>query len=422
LFLIASSNEAGTGTTVSVFPSSVTANLGQNFSINVNVTGVSDLYGWEFSLNWTATILNVVNVTEGPFLKSGGSTFFYYNLNATEGHMTVEDTLLGNVQGVSGSGVLATITFNVKSSGQSPLNLYYALLINSSEQVIPCQLTGGNVYPSHDVAVTNVNVSPITVLPGTIVHVNATVQDLGGFAETFNVTAYANSQSIGVQKVSLSSGSSKTLLFTWNTTGYSTGDYIVSAVASTVPGETNTANNVKAAANIVTILYNGHYIAVVSVKSIKTVVGQGYCDNIDVTAKNFGVYTERFNVTAYANTTAIQTQTPNLTSGNNVTLTFTWSTSSFAKGNYTIWAYATPVPGQTDTSNNTLTDGRVLVSIPGDVDGEKMVTALDLGLIGISMFTKPGMPGWNPNCDITNAGAVSAIDMAIAGMHLFQKW
>ena len=274
----------------------------------------------------------------------------------------------------------------------------------------------------HDVAVTSVSVSPTTLLPGTIVHINATAQDQGDFAETFNVTAYANSHHIGVQKVSLSIGSLKTILFTWNTTGYSTGDYIVSAVASTVPGETDTTNNVKAAANIVTILYNGHYIAVVSVKSIKTVVGQGYCDNLEVTAKNFGVYTERFNVTAHANTTAIETQTPNLTSGNNATLTFTWNTEGFSYGNYTISAYATPVPGQTDTSNNTLIDGWVLVSIPGDVIGDRYVGGLDITVIGSCLFTSPGEKGWNPNCDIMNTGFIGGIDITIVGQHLFQSW
>ena len=146
-FLIAPSNATGAAT-VSVFPSSITAVVGQNFSINVNVTGVSDLYGWEVELNWTATILNEVNATEGPFLKwDGNSTFFYYNLNATAGQITAECTRLGKVSGVNGSGVLVNIKFSVQSSGQSSLNLY-AILLNSHEQAIPSQLSGGKVVSS----------------------------------------------------------------------------------------------------------------------------------------------------------------------------------------------------------------------------------------------------------------------------------
>jgi hypothetical protein len=420
-FVIAPSNEAGTAT-VSVFPSSITTSISQNFSINVNVTGVSDLYGWEFKLNWTATILNAVNVTEGPFLKSGGnSTFFYYNLNATSGHLRVDCTRTGSVPGASGNGVLATVKFNVKSSGQSPLNLYYAVLINSQEQTIPSQLSGGNVYSSSppDVAVTSVNVSPIAVLPGKPVHVNATVQNLGGSAETFNVTTYANSHVIGVQKVALNSGSSQTLFFTWNTTGYSQGDYNVSAVASTVPGETNTTNNVKAAANIVTILYNGHDIAVTRVNTARdsgrTVIGQGFSMNITVTAKNYGIYTESFNTTAYLNANALQTKTATLESGASTTIIFTWNTKGFAYGNYTISAHAWPVPGETDTTNNTYTYGTVKVTIPGDVNGDGKVDISDL--IAIAFNWNRPVPPAPTNADICDDGKIDILDLMEVAFH-----
>jgi parallel beta-helix repeat protein len=165
-----------------------------------------------------------------------------------------------------------------------------------------------------------------------------------------------------------------------------------------------------------------HVIAITSVVPSKTIVGQGYSMNATVTVANQGDYTETFNVTLYANTTAIATQSFTLASRNSTTITFMWNTAGFAYGNYTISAYVSLVLGETNMASNNYTGGRVLVSIPGDVDGERRVSALDLGLIGISMFTKPGMPGWNPNCDITNAGAVSAIDITIAGLYLFTKW
>ena len=41
-------------TTVSVVPSSVTAYVGQNFSIDIAISDVLDLYGWEFKLSWNA--------------------------------------------------------------------------------------------------------------------------------------------------------------------------------------------------------------------------------------------------------------------------------------------------------------------------------------------------------------------------------
>jgi hypothetical protein len=81
--------------TVAVSPPSLNANVGQNFRVNVTVANASDpygVYGWEFALNWTASLLDSVDVTEGPFLKAGGPTFFTYN-NSTGGHIIVDCTL-----------------------------------------------------------------------------------------------------------------------------------------------------------------------------------------------------------------------------------------------------------------------------------------------------------------------------------------
>jgi len=416
LFLIAPSNQAGI-TTVSVFPSTVTTYVGQNFSIDVNVTGVSDLYGWEFKMNWTASLLNLTSITEGSFLKSGGQTFFYDNLNVTGGQVTAECTLEGDVEGISGSGGLATLTFNVKSSGQSPLNLYYGVLINSQGQTIPSQLSGGYVHlsPAPDVAVTSVTVSPTALLPGNSVNINATVQNLGGSAESFNVTAYTNSHVIGVQEVALNSSSLRTLFFTWDTTGYSVGDYRVSAVASTVPGEMNTTNNAKAAASNVTILYNGHYIAVTSINPGKTVIGQGYSTSIRTIVKNYGTHTETFNTTAYLGTTKLQTQRVTLQSGVSTTLNFTWNTAGFSYGNYTVSANVTLGPSEANAWIGPLIYGIVKVTIPGDINGDGVVNAKDASLLATNWLKS--IPPGLANADINGDGIVNARDLSILCAH-----
>jgi len=69
----------------------------------------------------------------------------------------------------------------------------------------------------------------------------------------------------------------------------------------------------------------------------------------------------------------IGTQTTNnLPNGTSTTLTFAWNTTGLAYGNYTISAAADTVPGETDTADNTLTNGDVMVTIPGDVNGNKI--------------------------------------------------
>jgi hypothetical protein len=88
---------------------------------------------------------------------------------------------------------------------------------------------------------------------------------------------------------------------------------------------------------------------------------QGDSATIDVTTQNQGVYSEIFNLTIYANTTIIKTETISLENGTSSTTTFFWNTTSFHKGEYTISAYAWPLQFETDTSDNTYTDGTVII-------------------------------------------------------------
>lgn len=363
-------------TTISMNPSAISASVGQNFTIDINISDVYDLYGWEFKLNWTATILEVTNVVEGSFLKKGGSTFFTFKKNNTEGYIIVDCTLLGGIPGVSGDGILATVEFYVEAVGESPLDFNNTMLINSFEQPIFHQSADGYGYftPPHDVAVVSISVSPVTTLPSQPIYINVTVENQGGYGENFNVTAYYNSEVIETQSVSLEQGQSTMLNFTWDTTGIGKGDYVISAEASEVPSEIDTTDNKKVADNTVTILTLGHDVAIKDVTS-NSVVGQGYSLFINVTTKNYGSFTETFNVTTHCNGTAITQpdgknyKTVTLTSGSSTIIIFTWNTSGFFKGDYTIWAYAWPVLDEADTINNNCTNGWILITKVGDFGG-----------------------------------------------------
>ena len=129
-----------------IYPETSEGNVGENFTIEVKVSNVIDLYGYEFHLRWNPTLLDCVEVNEGPFLKSGGSTFFTYKINSTEGCMVVDCTLLGDIQGVSGNGTLTTIKFYIKTTGECLLDLYDTILLDSAEQAIEHSATDGYFY------------------------------------------------------------------------------------------------------------------------------------------------------------------------------------------------------------------------------------------------------------------------------------
>jgi parallel beta-helix repeat protein len=160
-----------------------------------------------------------------------------------------------------------------------------------------------------------------------------------------------------------------------------------------------------------------HDIGITSVSTSKTVVGQGYSINISVQIINYGAQTEIFDLTIKADSIIMQTQEVTLAAQTSETKTYTLDTSSIPKGNHTISAYADAVPGETDTADNTLTDGLISVTIQGDVNGDCVVDIFDIVRIALAMGSKPNDPSWDPNADINNDGIIDIFDIVIVAIH-----
>jgi hypothetical protein len=166
----------------------------------------------------------------------------------------------------------------------------------------------------------------------------------------------------------------------------------------------------------------GYFRLVSSIATLKNVVGQGYSDGVNVTVANDKGDTEAFNVTLYANTTVIGNQTTsNLPNGTFIVLTFSWSTTNFVYGNYTLSAGIWPVQGETNSTSN-CPGGNVVVTIPGDVNGDFKVGLSDLVLLGKAYNTKPGDARWNPNADINGDGKIGLSDLTLMGRHYNMRY
>ena len=160
-------------------------------------------------------------------------------------------------------------------------------------------------------------------------------------------------------------------------------------------------------------LHSGHDIALKG-GTAKTVVGQGYPLAIPVTTMNIGSYTETFNVTGSANTTLIDTVTSiTLPSGTFTTILFTWDTTSVAMGNYTITVEATPVPGETDITDNILPDCTVMVTVPGDVSGDGKVRIDDVLAVALAFGLDLDDPAYDPNRDVNGDDKIRIDDVLI---------
>lgn len=157
-----------------------------------------------------------------------------------------------------------------------------------------------------------------------------------------------------------------------------------------------------------------HDIAVAKVATSKTIIGQGYSMQINVTVRNLGDFIENFNTTVSANSIIVDEKPTTLASQFLTCLTFMWNTTGFAKGIYAIMANAAVVPSEIDTVNNKLNNGTVVVVAPGDVNADGIVDILDVS--GLSAHWYPGPPigplGYDPNFDINNDGETNIVDLS----------
>jgi len=119
---------------------------GETFTVDVNATGVSDLYAFQMDLTFDPTLLSAVSVTEGPFLPSGGSTFFISGaIDNVGGSVTATaDSLIGPTPGVSGNGTLLQFQFTAVAQGTSALDFANTILLDSSLNDITANTTFQN--------------------------------------------------------------------------------------------------------------------------------------------------------------------------------------------------------------------------------------------------------------------------------------
>jgi hypothetical protein len=131
--------------TVVATPNPVT--VGSPLSMDVLISGIADLYAYQFSLSFDPTVLQAVAATEGGFLLGGGSTAFgVASIDNVAGSISYAyDSLIGSVPGVSGSGVLASFSFTPTAAGVSTLAFADVIFLNSAYGDITVQASSGSV-------------------------------------------------------------------------------------------------------------------------------------------------------------------------------------------------------------------------------------------------------------------------------------
>jgi subtilase family serine protease len=339
----------------------------------------------------------------------------------------VEQTSTGTVTQINetqtvvdlGSGMTETLTFTWDTTGFS--NDIYLVFANIT--ILPGETdtadntkVDGTVYIGPDVAVTGLVPSPTGVYAGDPVDVTVTVKNEGAQAETIDVTTFANLTLLNsTSNISLDPGVSKTFSFTWDTSGFANGTYIIWANVTVLPGEVDTADN-----NITDgTVYIGPDIAVSGITYVSELkVYQKEIVTVRVKVFNEGGK-ETFNVQLYANETLIATkEVKHLEGGKAESVTFTWNTSTFARGNYWIKAVIPALPGETDTADNSfIYPSMVRVKLLGDINDDGKVDVYDTYLLGKAYNSQeayrstPRSPNWNPDADFNGDNFILLDDL-----------
>jgi parallel beta-helix repeat protein len=95
----------------------------------------------------------------------------------------------------------------------------------------------------HGVGITDVSASKTIVGQGYTMNISVQIINYGKQLEIFNVTAKANSTIIQKRTATLRPATSDTLIYVWNTSSSTKGNYTMGAYATPVSGETDTADN-----------------------------------------------------------------------------------------------------------------------------------------------------------------------------------
>jgi len=139
------------------------------------------------------------------------------------------------------------------------------------------------------------------------------------------------------------------------------------------------------------------------------ILTEAHSPYVNVTAANQGTQIETFNLTVFANSTLIHSETLTLIPAANQTITFLWNLTGFAKGKYILNASIPPLALETNTSDNSL-QVTVTFTLQGDINGDMTVDIYDAVLLAGSFMKSVGDPKYNPNADINGDGIVDIYD------------
>jgi len=240
---------SGTTTTSSITLGPSPDPMGSTVNIDIYISGAANVWGWTLgSITWNPAVLSCNSATEGPWLKTGGSTLFLAGaVNNAAGDIGggIADAISssGTAVATTSAGVVATLAFTVVGYGTSPVTISGAVLYASSTDttgvtVVSNSATVDAIPPATGGATHMVVSAPSSAVAGTSFSVSVTAEDqdgniVTGYSGTVHFTSTdgqavlpANSgltNGVGAFSVTLKTAGSQTVTATDTVTSSITG-------------------------------------------------------------------------------------------------------------------------------------------------------------------------------------------------------
>ena len=106
--------------------------VGNVFTLDIQIFGVIDLFGWQMDLGFSPLgLVSASPATEGSFL-GAGQTFGGGTVDNSAGTITTMFSALSGITGVTGDGILASISFDAMNAGTATFSLSNVMLEDSN--------------------------------------------------------------------------------------------------------------------------------------------------------------------------------------------------------------------------------------------------------------------------------------------------
>lgn len=143
--LLAACSQAWAAPTLSIVTTPNPSQVGSLVDVDVRISDAVDLYSYNFSLNFDASLFRAVGVSEGAFLGTAGATDFgYAGIDNTTGNVSyVYNYVFGPESGATGSGSLAHIRLEAIGLGSGAFSFSDLLFLDSASNEIMVTVDAG---------------------------------------------------------------------------------------------------------------------------------------------------------------------------------------------------------------------------------------------------------------------------------------